>query len=105
MKSLKQKFIKWLEQQPDDRKFEYSDNKNCLICNFFKESEGLSVGASADYYHVWDGEVYTSKKLAENPIPDFLRPKSNYYILQDACNDLRILKEHFANDDDTTTTT
>jgi len=34
-------FIPWLRRQPRERKFDYINNKRCLICSFLRETQGL----------------------------------------------------------------
>jgi hypothetical protein len=45
----KETFEAWLFSQPDDRTFDYMDNRDCLVCKYVKEVVGykknFSVGA------------------------------------------------------------
>jgi hypothetical protein len=36
-------FIPWLESQPKDRSFDYTDNLECMICAFLLETHGVKA--------------------------------------------------------------
>ena len=43
-------FEAWLFAQPDERKYNYLDNNNCLICRFVKETTNIQdISAGGDY--------------------------------------------------------
>ncbi|HEX9232673.1 MAG TPA: hypothetical protein VF849_01355 [Blattabacteriaceae bacterium] len=51
MKTSKEKFIKWVEGLPEDIKINYSDNFNCVICQFMKDTTGITeISAGRSYY-------------------------------------------------------
>jgi hypothetical protein len=41
-------FVPWLESQPKDRSFEYTDIHNCLICNFIAETHSAKISAGSN---------------------------------------------------------
>src|SRR5213083_1310076 len=48
-------FVRWLESQPDDRKFDYYNPRDCLLCNFFKEVHGVKVSVGGYTYDLVGG--------------------------------------------------
>jgi len=48
-------FVRWLESQPDDRKFNFFDTENCLICCYFREVHGVQVSVGGNYYDLPGG--------------------------------------------------
>lgn len=62
-----QEFRTWLNQQPDDRVWDYSDTKRCVVCSFLTEVCGApSSHACADRYGMVRGD------FTPHPIPDWL---------------------------------
>ena len=77
--------LNWLNKQNSNRTFNYVDNRNCLLCNFFKEFHGLEVSVSEDKYRL----VGQSKDEDYEPLPEFIEK----HDLIDWCQNLEKAKQ------------
>jgi len=59
-----QSFINWLRKQPPEKKYAYSDNRNCVICKFFQSYGFYDVYVDGDTYRL-DGTWASAKRLPE----------------------------------------
>ena len=51
MKTSKEKFIKWVESLPEDIKIDYASNDNCVVCQFLKDTTGITDVSAGDIYY------------------------------------------------------
>ncbi len=59
-------FVQWLEAQPDERTFRYTDTRGCLICHFFKEVHGVAISAGPYTYRLLNDDCNSER------LPDWL---------------------------------
>lgn len=70
MQIERERFQAWLESQPKDREFDYSDIKKCAICCFFHETTKFKTAkAGGKYVRLVTGEETII------PIPEWLHER------------------------------
>lgn len=59
-----QSLINWLRKQPQDRKYAYSDPKNCCLCHYFRAYGLHNVSVTPyEYYPNTEAEPFYNKPL------------------------------------------
>lgn len=83
-------FLRWLADQPDDRRFNYCDSGGCLLHHFFKEVHGVDVSVNPREYRLVKA---SDGKLDYEPIPSWLQPLGASTIMRACGNGLGWLKK------------